>query len=50
MKKNLIVVLLGMLFAVASCSFTNKSLDTVNDSDKDKLLIEIIAYMLEKGH
>ncbi|MGJ8733343.1 MAG: carboxy terminal-processing peptidase [Cellulophaga sp.] len=50
MKKNLIVMLLGMLFAVASCSFTNKSLDTVNDGDKDKLLIEIIAYMLEKGH
>tara|TARA_R110002049_G_scaffold215113_1_gene386571 strand:- start:8594 stop:10711 length:2118 start_codon:yes stop_codon:yes gene_type:complete len=48
MKKNLIVVLLGMLFAVASCSFTNKSFDTTND--KDKLLIEIIAYMLEKGH
>ncbi|MDO6491851.1 MULTISPECIES: carboxy terminal-processing peptidase [unclassified Cellulophaga] len=50
MKKNLIVMSLGMLFAVASCSFTNKSLDTVNDGDKDKLLIEIIAYMLEKGH
>ncbi|WBU90158.1 carboxy terminal-processing peptidase [Cellulophaga omnivescoria] len=50
MKKNLILMLLGMLFAVASCSFTNKSLDTVNDGDKDKLLIEIIAYMLEKGH
>ncbi len=48
MRKNLIIVLLGMLFAVASCSFTNKSFDTTND--KDKLLIEIIAYMLEKGH
>jgi len=37
-----------MLVAVASCSFTNKSFD--NTSDKDKLLLELITYVLEKGH
>lgn len=36
-----------MLVAVASCSFTNKSFE--ND-DKDKLLLELIAYVLERGH
>lgn len=36
-----------MLFAVASCSFTNKSFE--ND-DKDKLLLDLITYVLEKGH
>src|SRR5690606_25159273 len=47
MKKNFILALLVMLVAVASCSFTNKSFE--ND-DKDKLLLELIAYVLEKGH
>ena len=36
-----------MLIAVASCSFTNKSFQ--ND-DRDKLLLDIITYVLEKGH
>lgn len=47
MKKNFILALLVILVAVASCSFTNKSFE--ND-DKDKLLLELIAYVLEKGH
>lgn len=47
MKKNFILALLVILVAVASCSFTNKSFD--ND-DKDKFLLELIAYVLEKGH
>src|SRR5690606_17019070 len=47
MKKNFILALLAMLVAVASCSFTNKSFE--ND-DKDKLLMELIAYVLERGH
>ena len=36
-----------MLVAVASCSFTNKSFENDN---KDKLLMELIAYVLERGH
>ena len=47
MKKNLAYVLLVMLISVASCSFTNKSFE--ND-DKDKLLLELITYVLGKVH
>ncbi|HAI36942.1 MAG TPA: tail-specific protease, partial [Maribacter sp.] len=47
MKRNLAYVLLLMLAAVASCSFTNKNFE--ND-DKDKLLLDLITYVLEKGH
>ena len=47
MKKNFILALLIMLVAVASCSFTNKSFE--ND-DKDKLLLDLITYVLERGH
>jgi len=47
MKKNLKVLLLAVFVAVASCSFTTKEF---NDPDKDKLLIDLITYVLEKGH
>jgi carboxyl-terminal processing protease len=47
MKKNLKVLLLAVFVAVASCSFTSKQFD---DPDKDKLLIDLITYVLEKGH
>ncbi|MGB5554622.1 MAG: carboxy terminal-processing peptidase [Flavobacteriaceae bacterium] len=47
MKRNLAYALTIMLIAVASCSFTNKSF--AND-DKDKLLLDLITYVLEKGH
>ena len=36
-----------MLIAFASCSFTSKSFD---NPDKDKLLIQLITYLLEQGH
>jgi carboxyl-terminal processing protease len=47
MKRNLAYALIAMLVAVASCSFTNKSFE--ND-DKDKLLLDLITYVLERGH
>ncbi|MGB5666198.1 MAG: carboxy terminal-processing peptidase [Maribacter sp.] len=47
MKRNLAYALIVMLIAVASCSFTNKSFE--ND-DKDKLLLDLITYVLERGH
>ncbi len=47
MRRNLAYFLVVMLVAVASCSFTNKSFE--ND-DKDKLLLDLITYVLEKGH
>tara|TARA_R110002049_G_scaffold268752_1_gene445504 strand:+ start:32305 stop:34452 length:2148 start_codon:yes stop_codon:yes gene_type:complete len=47
MKRNHIVLLLVLLLAFASCSFTTK---TFSDPDKDKLLIQVITYVLEQGH
>ena len=47
MKRNLVLGFLAVLIAVASCSFTNKSFE---NNDKDKLLLDIITYILEKGH
>ncbi len=47
MKKNFKVLFLAVFVAAASCSFTTKEF---NDPDKDKLLIDLITYVLEKGH
>ncbi len=47
MMKNIKIVLLISVIAISSCSFTNK---TFNDPDKDKLLIDLITYVLERGH
>jgi carboxyl-terminal processing protease len=47
MKRNLKVLFLAVFVAAASCSFTTKEF---NDPDKDKLLIDLITYVLQKGH
>lgn len=47
MKKNFKVLFLAVFVSVASCSFTTKEF---NDPDKDKLLLDIITYVLQKGH
>ncbi|NND64150.1 MAG: carboxy terminal-processing peptidase [Flavobacteriaceae bacterium] len=47
MKKNFKVLLLSVFVAAASCSFTSKEF---NDPNKDKLLIDLITYVLDKGH
>ena len=47
MKRNYKVLLLVLLLAFASCSFTTKTFD---GPDKDKLLIQIITYVLQQGH
>ncbi len=47
MKRNYKFLVLVLLMAAASCSFTTK---TFNDPNKDKLLIDLITYVLEKGH
>ncbi len=47
MKRNLKLIALALLFSVASCSFTTKSFD---DPDKDKLLLDLITYVLDRGH
>ena len=47
MKKNFKVLLIAVFVVIASCSFTTKKFD---NPEKDKLLIDLITYVLEKGH
>ncbi|WP_296382220.1 carboxy terminal-processing peptidase [Winogradskyella sp.] len=47
MRGNYKFLLLALLIAFASCSFTSKTFD---DPDKDKLLIQLITYVLDQGH
>lgn len=47
MKRKFNLLLLTLLLAFASCSFTAKSFE---DNDKDKLLVQLITYVLEQGH
>ncbi len=47
MKRNYKILLLVLLMAAASCSFTTKK---PQDPDKDKLLLDLITYVLEHGH
>jgi len=47
MKKNFNILLLAIFIAIASCSFTTKTFENPN---KDKLLMQLISYLLEQGH
>lgn len=47
MKKNFKVLLIAVFVAIASCSFTTKKFD---NPEKDKLLIDLIIYVMKKGH
>ena len=47
MMRNIKLIALGLLFSAASCSFTTPSFD---NSDKDKLLLDLINYVIERGH
>ena len=47
MKGNYKFLLLALLIAFASCSFTSKTFD---NPDKDKLLIELITHVLNQAH
>ncbi|MGB1308633.1 MAG: tail-specific protease, partial [Oceanihabitans sp.] len=47
MKRKYNVFILLLLLAFASCSFTSK---TFSDPNKDKLLVQVITYVLEQGH
>lgn len=47
MRGNYKFSLLALLIAFASCSFTSK---TFENPDKDKLLIQLITYVLDQGH
>ncbi len=47
MQKNIKILLLAIFVSAASCSFTTKEF---NDPNKDKLLLDLITYVLEKAH
>lgn len=47
MKGKYKFLLLALMIAFASCSFTSK---TFEDNDKDKLLIRLITHLLNIGH
>ena len=47
MKTNYKLLVLVLLFAAASCSFTTKQF---NDPNRDETLIELINYVLQNGH
>ncbi|MCC1483191.1 carboxy terminal-processing peptidase [Winogradskyella immobilis] len=48
MKGNYKFLLLALLIAFASCSFTTKKVE--EDPQKDKILIELITNILRQGH
>lgn len=48
MKRNYKVLLIVLALCVGLWSFIPKS--NVNDPEKDKLLLELLTYVLEKGH
>ncbi|MFD2563980.1 carboxy terminal-processing peptidase [Aquimarina rubra] len=47
MKKSFLVLMLTVIVSAVSCSFTTK---IENDPDKDRILIDLISYVLSKGH
>ena len=47
MQRNYKLLLMVLLLAFASCSFTSKKFE---DPNKDKLLIQLVTYLLEEGH
>ena len=47
MGRNYKILMLLLVLAFASCSFGTK---TFQENDKDKLLIQLITYVLEEGH
>ncbi len=49
MKKNSIVFLLGIILAVASCSFTTTKIDP-GDNTKEEVLSELITFVLQNYH
>lgn len=48
MKNKIALICFAIVLAVSSCSFTTKKFDT--NTDKDKVLIELITFVIEQGH
>lgn len=49
LKKNSAIVLMVLLLAVASCSFTTKKFDP-GDNDKEEVLSNLVTFVLENYH
>lgn len=49
MKRNYKVVLMVLALSIGLCSFMLKS-NSKGDPEKDKLLLELLTYVIEKGH
>ncbi len=47
MQRNYKLLLLVLLLAFASCSFTSKKSE---DPNNDKTLIQLVTYLLEQSH
>ena len=47
MQRNYKLLLLGLLLAFASCSFTSKKFE---DPNKDTLTIQLVTYLLDQTH
>ncbi|WP_431134021.1 carboxy terminal-processing peptidase [Psychroserpens mesophilus] len=47
MKRNYKLLLLVLLLAFASCSFTSKKFE---DPNKDKLIVQLVTYLLDETH
>ena len=47
MRKNIFIISLTFILGLASCSFTSSNFD---QTDKDKLLLQLISYVLDQGH
>lgn len=47
MKKSFIILMIGLLVGVVSCSFTAKQ---KSNEDRQKLLIDLISFVLDKAH
>ena len=47
MRKNIFIISLTFILGLASCSFTSSNFD---QTDKDKLLVQLISYVLDEGH
>ncbi len=50
MKRNYKILAVVALLAVALWSFVPRQKAVENDPDKDKLLLELITFVIEKGH
>lgn len=48
MKNKIALLCFAIVLAVSSCSFTTKKFDA--DNDKDRVLIELITFVIEQGH